>query len=225
MASALGMRTRAMGAYLKNLVTRSKKSDTAEPAKPSAASRVKAYVKLVITDYRDVASDTIKSAERRPFTALAYGLGLSAALVFYKKNPTRADYDDTRRLYANEMIMCGPTSRSRASQYYLDELSKLESCDLLEYKSFLVFSLIAVNAFSHADSTYERQCGDLNHPSKYNVFNAFNLFLRYVARIVDIGFCDQWLFLDKRMRNMDVNELEWLNGNNNNKISVTSKAN
>jgi hypothetical protein len=180
----------------------------AAEAKPTMLKRFKKYLENIYLDYKDVAVHTVKQAGEYPFKALGYGIFMSAMLVFYKKNPDLRDYRDTRKDYCNDMLMCGST-HSRRSHFYLNELNRLENLDQLEYKSFVFFSLIMVKKFSGTESTYEKNCTQLNSPNKYNIFNLPNTTLRFVSRIIDIGFCDEWYFLNKNMKDYDVSELEW----------------
>ena len=178
------------------------------PAKPKFRQKVVDYVKLVIRDYGEVGRDSIKYMNENPFKSIGYGLTLGSITLFYKNKPTKIDYDDRRRSYLNDMIMCG-TTYNKKSEYYLNELNKLENADLLEYRSYFVFSLILARSFNPDDSTYESHCPQLTDPSKYNIFNQFDIFLRFISRIVDIGFCRKWYILEKRMLNFDVDDGEW----------------
>ena len=132
----------------------------------------------------------------------------TSLVAFYKNTPTMTDYETARQCYANEMIMCGKTY-SKRSEYYLNELKKLENGGFLEYKNFVLFSLIVVRRFNEADSVYEKQCDQLNNPNKYNIFNLVNQFLKFSSRIIDFGFCNEWYFLNKRLKDYDLNEEEW----------------
>lgn len=128
------------------------------------------YLKQIYLDYKQVGTDSIKFGKEHPFKALGYGLFTTSMVVFYKTNPDKLDYDDKRKLYMDDMIMCGSTFNKK-SQYYLNELNKLENTGLIEYKSFVIFSLMMQKKFSDVDGSYEKQCEQLHSPSKYNIFN------------------------------------------------------
>lgn len=187
-----------------------KKGDAAN-AEPRIKLRTKAYnyLRNIYIDYKEVALDTARSANERPFKALGYGVLMTAALVFYKKNPTRRDYENKLVELGNEMIMCGAVQSARAS-HYLGEVNKLANMGLIEYRSFLFFSLVLIRKFSEHDCTYESRCAQLLNPNKFNVFNAPNLMLRALSRIVDVGFCGEWHYLNKNTADYDVNEREWI---------------
>jgi hypothetical protein len=176
--------------------------------KESLKTKAVTYVKNVVKDYGDVGKESIKYVSDNPFKSLGYGLITTSLVIFYKNTPTMTDYENARKCYSNEMIMCGSTY-SKRSEYYLNELKKLENGGFLEYKSFVIFSMILVKRFNETESVYEGQCDQLNNPNKYNVFNLFNQSLKFLSRIIDFGFCNEWYFLNKRLKDYDVNEEEW----------------
>ena len=167
-----------------------------------------AYVKLVANDYRQVSIDIVKESDKKPFKALAYGLAFTFAGILYKTNPTFLDYQDDRKLYMNELIMCD-SIRNRKSQWYLDQLNQLDNFDRLEYRSYVLFSLILNTGANDGVAVYERNCEQLNNPGKFNVFNYYHKFIRFLSKIVDIGYLRQWHYLEKNFIDYDVNEEDW----------------
>lgn len=187
----------------------------AEGVTESGASKVKlrtkavTYLKNIYLDYKEVAIDTVKAADARPFRALTYGLIGAGALVLYKTNPSQHDYESQLVELGNELIMCGKAHSAR-SEYYLSELNKLANMRLIEYQSFLFFSLIRLRYYSEGDCNYESRCQQLNNPNKLNVFNWFNKILQAISRTIDIGYCGHWYFLDKHFHDYDIDEKEWV---------------
>ena len=190
---------------LENVV---KQAETSSELKETYLKRFKNYILLVLNDYKTVGKGALIHMKDHPIKSITYGTLLGSFIICYKKNPDYDNYIDTRRDYANEMIMCG-TTYNKKTEYYLNSLNKLEYCNLLEYKSCLVFSLILARNFSSNESTYEKQCAPLQNPGKYNVFNYLNSSLRFMSRVVDIGFFDNLYFLNKNYREFDVNDDEW----------------
>lgn len=180
----------------------------AKQVKETLTKKFKNYLLLVFNDYKQVGYGTLVHAKNHPAKTTLYGLLTGAFVVAYKFNPDYQHYIETRRTQANEMIMCS-SSYNRKTEHYLNCLNKLEYCNNLEYKSYFVFSLILVRNFSLNDSTYEKQCAQLNNPNKYNIFNYSNLLLRFLSRVVDIGFLNNWYFLNSNFRDFDINEEEW----------------
>lgn len=181
-------------------------------ARETLKTKAVTYIKNVVRDYKDVGKESIKYMSNNPFKSLGYGLITTSLIAFYKNTPTLTDYENARKSYANEIIMCGSTY-SKRSEYYLNELKKLENGGFLEYKNFVIISMILVKRFNEEDSVYEKQCDQLNNPNKYNIFNLVNQFLKFSSRIIDFGFCNSWYFLNKRLKDFDVNEEEWETNN------------
>ena len=185
-----------------------KASEAPKVVKERIHQRFIAYLKQIGYDYKTMAQDTLKGMDQKPFKALAYGLFLANGVVLYKYNPSEISYLDARRYYLNELIMCHET-RNRKSEYYLDELTKLENAKKLEYRSYVFFSLIINKGLGESVNVYEEQCAQLNEPGKWNVFNYFNRLLRFMSKIVDIGYYNKWRYLEKNFIEYDVNEDEF----------------
>jgi hypothetical protein len=171
--------------------------------KVTLLQRSKSYIKQIFLDYKEVGKDTLNDISKYPFKSLGYGLFLSSIVILYKKNPTYNDYINERRQLANDMIMCG-TVFNKNSEYYLNEINKLENAAMLEYRSYVLFSLILIRKFAEPLAIYEKQCEPLNNPSKYNIYNWPNRFMFFLSKIVDIGCLGNWRFLNKNLKDYDV---------------------
>ena len=187
-------------------------SDSTAQVRIGTIQQFKNYVILVLTDYQTVAKETLVQMKKQPIKTSIYAVLAGSIVVCYKKNPHYQNYIEARRSYANDMLMC-VTGYNKKSEFYLNSLNKLEYCNRLEYRSFLIFSLIMDQSFCASESTYEKQCTQLNNPSKWNVFNYTNKFVKFLSRIVDVGFFDNWYFLNKNLVDYDVDDSEWSNLN------------
>jgi hypothetical protein len=167
----------------------------------------------VATDYYTVGKDLIVESNKKPFKALAYTLGLSGFLILYKTNPNTLNYRDTRMLYMSELIMCGSV-KSERSEAYLDGLTRLDNMRRLQHKDCVFFSLI-INAddTEHNLALYELKAEPFVNPGKYNVFNYLSKSLRFLSRIVDVGYLNRWHYLEKNFVDYDVDEREWTSNN------------
>lgn len=176
--------------------------------KDTYLKQFKEYVKLVINDYKTVATETLVSCKERPIKASIYGVTIGSMVGLYHTVPTYRDFSEIRKQYANELSLVG-SAYNRKTEYYLDSLNKLENIGKLEYKSYVFFSLICVKDFSKDTQNYEDQCAALNSPSKYNIFNQSNKFMRFLSRVVDIGAANRFYFLDKHFIDYDIDDREW----------------
>lgn len=176
------------------------------PEKIKLRQKMLNYIKTVALDYRDVAKDTWKSMNERPFKALSYTLSMGFVYVLYKTNPNEFTYENRLIECSNDLIMCSKTIRSESSEEYLSTIRKMKNYDLLKYKSYILFSLILHENFNKDCDLFEQQCKQLNKPNKWNIFNVPNRFKDFKDSIVDIGLLNNWYYLEKRMLDFDVND-------------------
>ena len=178
----------------------------------SKVKQFKEYLKMVANDYKTVAQETATSCKTNPVRATFYGITIGSFIGLYKTVPTYRDYVDKRKEYANEMYLCG-NAYSRKTEYYLQNLDKLQNTDRLEYRSFVFFGCILANEFSAIDQSYEKHCQQLRNPSKYSIFEHANKVLKFLSRVIDFGFMNKWYFLDKHFVDYDIDEREWATKN------------
>jgi hypothetical protein len=188
--------------------------DPTIPVKLTYRQRFINYVKVIIADYKDVGVHTVEQIKLYPLKTAAYFIVGCTFYGAYKTNPSYLNYHSSLIEASNEMIMIGGSVRNKSSEKYLDNVIKLENLKLLEHKDYLFFSLIKRNNFNEDCDLFEKQCKQLNKPNKWNVFNYPNLFLFNISSIVDIGLFDYWIFLNKRLKDCDVNDDEWKIGEN-----------
>jgi len=176
--------------------------------KETYLTQFKNYAKLVMNDYKTVAKETLVSCKERPIKASIYGVAIGSLVGLYRTMPTFNDYSEIRKQYANELVTVG-SNYNRKTEYYLDNLNKLENLGKLEYKSWVFLSVICVKDFSKDTQNYEDQCLALNNPNKWNIFNQLNKFMRFLSRIVDVGIVNRFYFLDKHFIDYDIDHREW----------------
>ena len=209
-----GINIDIFASFMKKAGTAELNAEAAAAKSPSyiqtKLSEFKNYVKLVLGDYRDVAKDTLVGCKKKPVKASIYGFTISSFVALYKTNPTYIDYTEHRKFYANELSTLGG-AYNRKTEYYLTNIDKLENENLLEIKSFVFFSFILQRNFGKTIQTYEKQCAQLNNPSKYNVFSVPHKFIQFMGRIVDVGAVNRFYFLDKSFQDYDIDEQEWEN--------------
>lgn len=179
--------------------------------KPTIRERVKTNLKQIASDYKDVGVDTWKNMKKYPIkTAFYLGTG-GVVLTMYKTNPTEYNYKSRLVDSVIDMMLVGGEIRNKKSEYYMDQILKLNNLNLLEHKSFILFSIIKHNNFHTDCDLYEKQCKQLNKPNRWNIFNYFNLWLFNFSSIVDVGVFNYWIFLNKNLKDYDVNDQEFKN--------------
>jgi hypothetical protein len=179
--------------------------------KPSMKQRLVVYLKTVANDYKDVGMHTLKTMKEKPFKSTVYVASGGVVYAMYRYNPTHLNYQSCLVEYSNELLMCGESTRSRHAENSLNDMHKLSNNGLLFHRSFVLFSLMKRVNFNKECDLYEKHCKPLNKPSPWNVLNYVNLTLAWFNSIVDIGVFDYWLFLNRNLKDYDVNVAEWPN--------------
>jgi hypothetical protein len=215
-------RLRGLKEYFKRFTL--KKADKNPPVEPdkiiaqvqavkplSMKQRLVVYLKTVANDYKDVGMDTLKTMREKPAKASVYiACGLSA-YALYKYNPTALNYQNCLVEYSNDVLLCGESTRNRLAINYLNDMHKLSNNGLLTHKSFVLFSLVKRVNFNKECDLYDKHCKQLNKPSPWNILNQLNLTMAWFSSIVDIGLFDYWIFLNRNLKDYDVNTDEWTN--------------
>jgi hypothetical protein len=172
--------------------------------KKKVMQRAKDYLRVVINDYKDVAIDTGKSMKRRPIKSFFYISGLVFTYVLYKTNPTYHDFNSDLMEHSNDVMLCSKAIRNEKSDAYVNKLRQFYNMDLLEYKSYVLFSIVQMKKYNSECDLYEKQSRALNTPNKWNVFNYYNKTQLYFQRLMDIGILNNWIFLNSNLKDFDV---------------------
>jgi hypothetical protein len=183
--------------------------EATEPVKITIRQRIKRNIKVAYEDYKDVAIHTLKESKTHPFKTITYLSIIGGFYAAYKTNPSYHEYRSGLIDSSNDMILLGSGTRNKKCEFYLDNINKLDNLGLLEHRDYLFFSLIKHTNFNPECDLYEKSSKHLNKPSKWNILNYPNLFLQNLSTIVDIGFFNNWIILNKRLENCDINEDEW----------------
>ena len=180
-----------------------------EPVKIKLRERIKKNIKAAYEDYKDVAIHTVKESKLHPFKTITYLSIIGGFYAAYKTNPSCLNYHSSLIDSSNDMILLGSGIRNKKCEFYLDQVNKLDNLGLLEHRDYLFFSLIKHTNFNPECDLYEKRSKHLNKPSRWNILNYPNLFLQNLSTIVDIGLFNNWIILNKRLENCDVNDDEW----------------
>lgn len=187
---------------------------TDQPVKLKLRQRIVKNMKSVYEDYKDVSIHTAKEAKSKPFKTLSYLTIIGGFYAAYRTNPSFYHYRSTLIDSSNDIAMLSSYVRNKKCEFYLDHVNKLENLGLLEHRDYLFFSLIKHTNFNPDCDLYEKQSKHLNKPSKWNIFNYPNLFLQNISTIVDIGLFNNWIFINRRLENSDINDDEWVGSDN-----------
>lgn len=152
------------------------------------------YWKQVATDYKDVATDIVKSAYDRPKrAAILYGSGIFGYYCL-KTNPTYQTYLAQLRQYQCDITFVAEPIRNPKAIEYLQLMERCHNQGTLKRISFGIFSILWIADYNDDLNLYKAVCPYLG--PKIETFH---------TRIVDFGILDKWIFIERNLKDFDVN--------------------
>ena len=155
-------------------------------------------LKVILTDYAEVAKDIVLGARKRPLKAALYLTFGTAFTTTWRRRPDYASYINDVVDYANELSMCSETVRRPSAKLYIDTIAKQHSDGYLRYVNLGLVAIILRRNYSPLCSNYHETCQHLL-PRYWTV----------LERVVDVGFWGRWRNLDKEMIDFDINDEEF----------------
>lgn len=162
-----------------------------------AVGRLGQPLKVILTDYAEVAKDLVLGARKRPIKASLYLISISAFTVTWRKRPDYTSYINDVVDYANELSMCSEVVRRPSAQQYIDTIAKQHADGYLRYINLGLVAIILRRNYSPLCANYHDTCKHLQ-PRVWTVRK----------RVVDVGFWGRWRNLDREMVDFDINEEE-----------------
>ena len=154
----------------------------------------------VVTDYAMVFKDFVKGIRDRPFRAAVKLSALGAVYFVYHENPDEQSYIDGLIENSNDLLQLSDLIRNPKSDHYIQELISYQNQGRLSRKNFGLFSLITVDEYGKDCDLYNTKCYYLQ-PRWHQLWK----------QVVDVGVLRHWYFLEKAMKNYDINEEELAN--------------
>ena len=151
----------------------------------------------VFVDYKAVFKEFFQHAKEKPFrsaTTLATLLGL---YYVYEKNPGVNSYEDSVLDCANELLQISHLIRKPSSDNYVQGILKYRNQERIKIQSFGFLSLVWVSEFGPSCDLYEKHCEYVQ--PRWRTFP---------QRVIDIGILGHWWYLEKAMKDYDINEAE-----------------
>ncbi|KAI1292890.1 hypothetical protein HDE_06773 [Halotydeus destructor] len=160
---------------------------------------LKTYLRLVSNDYKSVALETVEDCKDRPFRAAAYGSGLMFLVYAYRTCPNEQSFREQLISTYTDMGLVNATVRNPSTYQHVCHINELINERTLKIINFGFFALMFRKDYNDHCSLYAAQCEYLK-PSYY----------QYVTqRIVDVGFLHEWRMLNMKLKDYDVNPVEW----------------
>lgn len=154
----------------------------------------------VVTDYATVFKDFAKGIRDSPFRAVVKLSALGFVYFVYHENPNEQSYVDGLIENANDLLQLSDLIRNPKSDQYIQELISYRNQGRLRRKSFGLFSLIMMGEYGEQCDLYNAKC--------YYLQPRWNQLWK---QVVDVGFLGHWYFLEKAMKDYDINEAEFVN--------------
>lgn len=154
----------------------------------------------VFVDYKAVFVDFCQYVKKKPLrsaTTLATLLGL---YYIYEENPGTNSYEDAVLECSNDLLQLSHLIRNPSSDNYVRKLLKYRSQGRIRIQSFGLLSVAYVSEFGPSCDLYENHCKYVQ--PRWNTFP---------QRVIDIGILGHWYFLEKAMKDYDINEAELAN--------------
>ncbi|KAK9511632.1 hypothetical protein O3M35_000254 [Rhynocoris fuscipes] len=156
------------------------------------------YWRDVIKDYSDVTKDAVRDVIDKPWKGVTLLTTFSSSVYFMKTNPDEDSFRDTLLSYSNDLIFVGPAIRNPEAVNHLKFLEKCYNEGIIRRASFGLFSIIWIDNYDKTLGIYKALCPYLKPE-----------LLKMHERIIDVGFCNKWWIIDRKMVDNDVNPEEW----------------
>uniref|UniRef100_A0A0V0GBN3 Mitochondrial import inner membrane translocase subunit tim29 n=1 Tax=Triatoma dimidiata TaxID=72491 RepID=A0A0V0GBN3_TRIDM len=157
------------------------------------------YWKDVCRDYMDVVKDSAKEIQNSPWKGVAFFSAFTSGAYLLNTNPDENSFRNTMISYSNEMLLVGPSIRNPNCLNHLKYLEQHYNEGTIRRFSFGLFSIMWVDNYSNCLGIYKAMCPYLKPE-----------YLTFYERILDLGCCNKWWLIEKKMKNMDVNPNEWI---------------
>lgn len=151
----------------------------------------------IFTDYKAVFKDFYLQAKEKPFRFLTALATFGGLYYIYEHNPDVNSYEDTLLESSNELLQISHLIRNPASDSYVQNLLKFRNQERLRIQSLGLLSLVWVSEFGPGCDLYEKHC-----------YYTQPRWKTFPQKVIDVGFLGHWLFLEKAMKDFDVNEAE-----------------
>jgi len=153
------------------------------------------FFRLLVSDYRDVASDTLQSYRTRPLKSWTYTSLLGGGIYSYLTNPTETSFGAALTEAHLDIGQIHPEQRSVKTQEEILRIYGLKETALLRHLDLVFFSIVWRADFHRRTNSYDAICKHLRpHPATW------------IDRVEDVGSWGRWHRLEKLMANYDVNE-------------------
>ncbi|XP_078043630.1 mitochondrial import inner membrane translocase subunit Tim29 [Augochlora pura] len=174
--------------------------ETPERLKGTFLERWGRYWRDVYIDYKDVAENLVKECKERPLKATTYTTLAALCIYLNKYNPDKSSFQEQLLQNTMKLIQVGEPIRNPVSENHVKWLEQCHNEGILRRLNLGILSIMWLDNYDEACSLYKSLCTYLQ--PQYITFH---------QRIVDIGILGKWWILEEKMKDYDINELEFNN--------------
>ncbi|XP_063441201.1 mitochondrial import inner membrane translocase subunit Tim29-like [Mytilus trossulus] len=161
--------------------------------------RIGNYLFNIFKDYRAVFDETIQDIKNRPVKASFYGSLLATSIVMLKTNPSEQNFQSEILECSNSISMVGELIRNPQSDNHVTTLMTAMKDNTMKVRNLKFFTVVSMREYPIHSGLFEANCTYAKpHWTKWH------------KSIVDIGIFGRWVYLNKAMKDYDVNPDEWL---------------
>ncbi|KAK3594578.1 hypothetical protein CHS0354_006267 [Potamilus streckersoni] len=194
--------SRAM--FLRNTVSKSVdvyknlKISFPERWKGTRKEKICNYFLNILQDYKMAMADIGADMKKKPLKASFYLAGLATLGIMVKTNPSEQSFRCQLIDNTTDLMMIGNAIRNPKSSSHIEDQNKLALKGCLNYQSLLFFSVMYRTEFSSEVGLYEANCKFVKpHWTEFH------------KSVVDVGLFGRWIYLDKAMKDFDINPYDW----------------
>lgn len=152
------------------------------------------YWKQLAKDYTDVALSVRQEAKDKPIKVAGYVTGLGLLYYCNTHNPNLQSFRAKYLECANDIALISENLVNRETLNHIRYIDDCYNAKLIRYLNLGIASIIWVDNYSDECDVYASQCKYLKVP--YSTFK---------DRILDVGFCNIWWIISRKMLDYDIN--------------------
>ena len=154
----------------------------------------------LLSDYKEAVREVGLGIWQRPVKSSFYIGLLGGAWACVYTKPDKTSFETHLLDVSNKLGLLSPWIRSETSDQHVLYLVKLHNEGRLHHISLGLVALMFCADYDPEVDLYEAQCGNLSIPWK-----------SLPQRLLDVGFAGRWWLLDSKMKDYDVNDVEFKN--------------
>ncbi|XP_076634611.1 mitochondrial import inner membrane translocase subunit Tim29 [Colletes latitarsis] len=186
--------------YVTNVYMKAKNFETPEKLKGTFLERWGKYWKNVYIDYKSVAEGVAQDCKERPIRASTYAFITALCVYMNKYKPDECSFREHLLQYTMKVMQVGESVRNPISEHHVKWLGQCYSEGIVRQLNLGLITIIWLDNYDKACTLYKAICPHLK--PRYLTFH---------QRVVDVGCLDKWWVLESKMKDYDINDVEFSN--------------